>query len=85
MVFGAEGLYYLRQKIHEITANLILAEGLEGYRSYERWTTYIVEILEWTEWAGNFAFNAVSAKLFGPYAVAVTISKSYSINAVLYC
>lgn len=84
MTLGHEGLYYLRHKIHSITVNLILAEGAEGYRDAEKWYTDMIELLEWCEWAGNLAFNAVAASVFGPYAPAVTIAKSYGIQALQY-
>lgn len=84
MTFGHEGLYHLRHKIHSITVNLILAEGAEGYREAEKWYTDVIEMLEWCEWAGNLAFNAVAASVFGPYAPAVTIAKSYGIQALQY-
>lgn len=84
MELGHEGLYYLRHRIHGITVNLILAEGAEGYRKADKWYTDVIEMLQWAEWAGNLAFNAVAASIFGPYAPAVTISKSYGIQALQY-
>lgn len=84
MALGHEGLYHLRHKIHGITVNLILAEGAEGYREAEKWYTDMIEILEWAEWAGNLAFNVVASSVFGPYAPAVSMSKSYGIQALQY-
>ncbi len=84
MELGHEGLYYLRHKIHGITVHLILAEGADGYREADKWYTDVIEMLEWAEWAGNLAFNAVASSVFGPYAPAVTISKSYGIQALQY-
>jgi hypothetical protein len=82
MSLGAEGLYELRHKIHSFTYELILAQGAEGYVEAEKWYTAQIEWLEWCEWAGNLAFNVVSATLFGPYAPAISIAKSYGIGAL---
>lgn len=84
MLLGHEGLHHLRHKLHGVNQNLILAEGAQGYRDAEKWYSDMIEILEWIEWAGNLAFNVVAGKLFGPYAPAVTIAKSYSISAMQY-
>lgn len=84
MSLGHEGLYYLRHRIHSIAQQLILAEGAEGYRAAEKWYTDVIELLEWAQWAGNLAFSAVAATVFGPYAPAVTIAKSYGIQALQY-
>lgn len=58
---GAEGLTELRNRIWKIAQDLILAEGAEGYKSMEVWANRITVTLEWTEWAGDLAFNALAA------------------------
>lgn len=80
---GAEGLTKLRNNIWEIAQNLILAEGAEGYKSMEVWANRITVTLEWTEWAGDLAFNALMAfYLKGAGATAVGLSKGVIIEAL---
>jgi len=55
----AEGLVGLRQQIWKIAYNLILAEGAEGYKNVDIWANRIVVTLEWTQWAGDIAFNSL--------------------------
>jgi len=66
----AEGLVGLRQKIWKIASNLILAEGAEGYKDVEVWADRIVTTLEWTQWAGDIAFNALSSYYMARFGAA---------------
>ena len=71
---GAEGLNELRKRIWKIAYNLILAEGAEGYKEEEKWANYITTTLEWTEWAGDLAFNALVAYYMKNPAASVGIN-----------
>ncbi|MBI9040597.1 hypothetical protein [Lutibacter sp.] len=80
---GAEGLTKLRNNIWEIAQNLILAEGAEGYKNMEVWANRITVTLEWTEWAGDLAFNALMAYyLKGAGATVTGLSKGIIIEAL---
>ncbi|MFT3845595.1 MAG: hypothetical protein QM725_11110 [Lacibacter sp.] len=83
---GAEGLNELRKRIWKIAYNLILAEGAEGYKTEEAWANYITTTLEWTEWAGDLAFNALVAYYMKSAAGAVGLSmaKAGMIEALNY-
>ena len=83
MTLGAEGLTELRNRIWKVAANLILAEGAEGYKSVESWANAITVTLEWTEWAGDMAFSALAAfYLKGVGATAAGVIKAKMIEAL---
>ncbi|MCG6187306.1 hypothetical protein [Maribellus maritimus] len=83
MTLGAEGLTELRNRIWKVASNLILAEGAEGYKSVEVWANAITTTLEWTEWAGDIAFNALAAfYLKGMGATAAGMIKAKMIEAL---
>ncbi|MFZ1678785.1 MAG: hypothetical protein WAT91_15995 [Saprospiraceae bacterium] len=80
---GAEGLNELRKRLWKVAYNLILAEGDQGYKSQERWANGITTTLEWTEWAGDLAFNALAAYyLKGIGAVGASLIKGAMIEAL---
>ena len=80
---GAEGLTELRNRIWKIAQDLILAEGAEGYKSMEVWANRIAVTLEWAEWAGDLAFNALAAfYLKGVGATGASIVKGGMIEAL---
>ncbi len=80
---GAEGLNELRKRLWKVAYNLILAEGDKGYQSQERWANAITITLEWTEWAGDLAFNALAAYyLKGIGAVGASLVKGAMIEAL---
>ena len=82
-VLGAEGLTELRNRIWKIAQDLILAEGAEGYKSMEVWANRITVTLEWTEWAGDLAFNALAAfYLKGLGATGASLVKGGMIEAL---
>ena len=84
---GAEGLNELRKRMWKIAYNLILAEGAEGYKAEEKWANAITTTLEWTEWAGDLAYNALVAYYMKGSAagtVAVSMLKSEMIEALNY-
>lgn len=83
MTLGAEGLTELRNRIWKVASNLILAEGAEGYKSEAAWANAITVTLEWTEWAGDMAFNALAAfYLKGVGATAAGLIKAKMIEAL---
>lgn len=67
MTLGPEGLHALRERIWMAAAELTLGEGGQGYADEARWANYITESLEWTQWAGDLAFNAAIGTVTGPY------------------
>ncbi len=66
-VLGPEGLAELRMRIWHISAELILAEGAQGYKSVEAWANRIYTVLDWADWAGKIAFGVVVKYYTGPY------------------
>ena len=64
---GAEGLAHLRKRIWNAAAQLTLAEGGKGYENEAAWANTITETLEWTKWAGDFAFDVSVGIYMGPY------------------
>jgi hypothetical protein len=70
MTLGAEGLAELRRKIWNAAAELTLGEGGQGYASEAAWAGAITDVLEWSQWAGDMAFNAVIGTWTGPYGAA---------------
>lgn len=83
MTLGVEGLNEFRKQIWSIAQKLILAEGERGYRDMERWANTITHTLEWAEWAGDLAFNAVAAFYFkGLGATAASMVKAGMIEAL---
>lgn len=83
MTLGAEGLTELRNRIWKVAFNLILAEGAEGYKSEEAWANAITVTLEWTEWAGDLAFSALTSfYLKGLGATAAGMIKAKMIEAL---
>lgn len=84
---GAEGLNEMRKRIWKIAYNLILAEGAEGYKAEEKWANAITTTLEWTEWAGDLAFNALAAYYMkgNPLgSVGLSMTKATMIEALNY-
>ncbi|WP_027002733.1 hypothetical protein [Hugenholtzia roseola] len=78
---GKEGLYKLRHDIHERNVEAILKQG-RAYMQDAEWNGKVEYWLEWVQWAGDLAFNVVSATFFGPYAPAVSMAKTHSISAL---
>jgi len=70
MTLGPEGLRELRRKIWSAAANLTLGEGGQGYASEAAWAGAITDVLEWSQWAGDMAFNAAIGTWTGPYGAA---------------
>jgi Flp pilus assembly protein TadD len=70
MTLGAEGLARLRRKIWNAATELTLGEGGQGYASEAAWAGAITDVLEWSQWAGDMAFNAVIGTWTGPYGAA---------------
>ncbi|MBN1524925.1 MAG: hypothetical protein JW904_10600 [Spirochaetales bacterium] len=58
---GPEGIYEIRKRIWHIAQDLWLAEGLSGYKNYEKWADGITKTLEWADWAGDYAVKIVLA------------------------
>jgi len=88
-LLDVEGLVELRKRIWKVAANLILAQGAEGYKDVDAWATAIVETLEWMEWAGDLAFNALVSFYMARYgragavgAVAINMAKSSVIEGI---
>ncbi len=83
MKLGAEGMVEMRNRIWKIAGELILAEGAEGYKLEEAWANLITTTLEWTEWAGDIAFNALTAYFTGGLgSTALGLTKSTMIDAI---
>lgn len=81
----AEGLTELRNRIGRIAADLILAEGAEGYKSVEAWANRILTTLEWTEWAGDICFQVLASYfLKGAGAAGASMLKAEIIDAVKF-
>ena len=70
MTLGSQGLAELRHKIWNAAAELTLGEGGEGYANEAAWAGAITGVLEWSQWAGDMAFNAAIGSLTGPYGAA---------------
>ena len=78
-----EGLVELRNRIGHIAAQLVLAEGAEGYKEVDKWANRIVTTLEWTQWAGDLCFSALASYyLKGLGAVAAGMIKAEMIDAI---
>lgn len=78
-----EGLVALRNKIGHIAAELVLAEGAEGYKEVDKWATRIETTLEWTQWAGDLCFAALASYyLKGLGATAAGMIKAEMIDAI---
>ncbi|GAB4277552.1 MAG: hypothetical protein Kow0029_20300 [Candidatus Rifleibacteriota bacterium] len=58
---GAKGLYELRKQIWKAGQALWEAEGLSGYESVERWAGFIENSLNFAQWAGRMATDALIA------------------------
>lgn len=58
---GAKGLYELRKQIWQAGQALWEAEGLAGYESVERWSGFIENTLNFAQWAGRMATDALIA------------------------
>lgn len=81
---GAEGLYELRRRIWFVSADLILAEGAEGYKAEEAWANRIYVVLDWAQWAGDIAFGVVVSFYLGPHAAfGAQIVKPTIISAII--
>ncbi len=70
MTLGPDGLRELRRKIWSAAAQLTLGEGEQGYASEAAWAGAITDVLEWSQWAGDMAFNAAIGTFTGPYGAA---------------
>ncbi len=70
MTLGPEGLAQLRHKIWNAAAELTLGEGGEGYANEAAWAGAITDVLEWSQWAGDMAFDAAIGTWTGPYGAA---------------
>lgn len=78
-----EGLVELRNRIGHIAAQLVLAEGAEGYKEVDKWANRIVTTLEWTQWAGDICFAALASYyLKGLGATAAGMIKAEMIDAI---
>ncbi len=78
-----EGLVALRNKIGHIAAQLVLAEGAEGYKEVDKWANRIVTTLEWTQWAGDICFSVLASYyLKGLGATAAGMIKAEMIDAI---
>ncbi|WP_298368003.1 hypothetical protein [uncultured Lutibacter sp.] len=78
-----EGLVELRNRIGHIAAQLVLAEGAEGYKEVDKWANRIVTTLEWTQWAGDLCFAALASYyLKGLGATAAGMIKAEMIDAI---
>ena len=70
MTLGPDGLRELRRKIWSAAAELTLGEGGQGYASEAAWAGAITDVLEWSQWAGDMAFNAAIGSFTGPFGAA---------------
>lgn len=78
-----EGLVALRNRIGHIAAQLVLAEGAEGYKEEAKWADRIVTTLEWTQWAGDICFTVLASYyLKGLGATAAGMIKAEMIDAI---
>jgi phage protein U len=78
-----EGLVEFRNQVGAIGAQLILADGAEGYKDVDKWATRIEKTLEWAQWAGDICYTVlVSYYLKGPAAVAAGMLKPEMIDAI---
>jgi len=80
---GPEGLKALRSRLWSVAQLLTLAEGGRGYEDEARWANYITETLDWTQWAGDMAFQAAVGSVTGPYgSVGAGMLKGFVISAI---
>ena len=80
---GVEGVRALRERIWQTAVLLTLGEGGQGYANEAAWADTITVTLEWTEWAGDMAFNAVIGSVAGPHgALGASMLKSAIISAL---
>jgi hypothetical protein len=63
---GAEGLAELRKRIWFNAAELVQAEGAEGYLAEANWADRIVKSLELAEFLGDICFNYLVSVYLGP-------------------
>lgn len=83
MKLGAEGLERLRARIWRVAAELTLAEGGQGYADQAKWEAFMVDTLDWAQWAGDMAFGAVVGAWGGPYAaMGANSAKTAIISAI---
>lgn len=80
---GVEGVRALRERIWQSAVLLTLGDGGEGYANEAAWADTIAITLEWAEWAGDLAFNAVIGSATGPHgALGASMLKSAIISAI---
>lgn len=83
MTLDAAGMYVMKRKIWSIAESLMQGEGGQGYLEEAKWADRIVTVLEWWEWAGDLAFDAVVGTFAGPVgAVGASVMKSMIISAI---
>ncbi len=66
---GHEGLKVFRKKIWNVAQNLILAEGLEGYKDEALWADRCLYLAENIKWGTDLVFQAAAGVAFGPVGV----------------
>ena len=83
MTLDAAGMLAMRKQIWKIAVLLMEGEGGQGYLEEAKWADRIVTVLEWWEWAGDMAFNAIAATFMGPIgALGAGVMKSMIISAI---
>ena len=84
MTLDAAGMCVMKKKIWSIAESLMQGEGGQGYLEEAKWADRIVTVLEWWEWAGDLAFDAVVGTFAGPVAaVGASVMKSMIISAIV--
>ncbi len=80
---GVEGMAELRKRIWFNAAELVLAEGAEGYTAEANWADRITKSLEIAELAGDVAFQYLCSIYLGPPAgQAAQIVKPFVLSAI---
>lgn len=83
-VLGVEGLAELRKRIWFNAADLVLAEGAEGYLAEANWADRIVSALDLAQMLGDIAFNYLVSIYLGPLgAQAAQAAKPMLIQATV--
>ncbi len=77
-LLGATGLYELRHKIWKIGQTLWEAEGLSGYEDVAKWSGYIENTLNFSNWLGKLATDVLLSQHMGIFK-AIAAGELYNI------
>lgn len=77
-LLGARGLYELRHKIWRIGQTLWEAEGLSGYEDVAKWSGYIENTLNFTNWLGKLATDVLLSQHMGVFK-AIAAGELYNV------